>query len=292
MPPFNASPFTSAPFLQPPYQPDLASSPERVRVTLLPLSLEELSKLWSVFYQIPYALTLAYQASVVLMQPEQLVPQTAPPVQQRVVSAAVWNQPAITAIVPQAGVGQPITPGTTILIQGSGLAGSGQTIALDNYASPLVPTQVSDAQLVLTLPSDVPAGTRLLSLIQSYQLGSPLSAHAGTTAPGASFALQPVITGKPNVASGVLTCNVQPQARQGQTATLLLNEATRPAPASPAAYTIALPPLAADTNALLFPIAGVLGATTYYVRVQIDGAESPLDMNYASATYGPLVVMP
>jgi hypothetical protein len=44
----------SFPFLAP---SDLGDEVERVRFTPLPLSLEELSKLWSVFFQTPYALS-------------------------------------------------------------------------------------------------------------------------------------------------------------------------------------------------------------------------------------------
>jgi hypothetical protein len=42
---------------------------EPIKLTPLSLSLEELSKLWSVFFQVPYALSLAYEASVVLIEP-------------------------------------------------------------------------------------------------------------------------------------------------------------------------------------------------------------------------------
>jgi hypothetical protein len=42
---------------------------EHIRLSPLALSLEELSKLWSVFFQVPYALSVAYEASVVLIEP-------------------------------------------------------------------------------------------------------------------------------------------------------------------------------------------------------------------------------
>jgi hypothetical protein len=59
-------------------QSDLPSQSERVKFSPLNLSLEELSKLWSVFYQTPYTLSIAYQASVVLIEaPDQIpAPQT------------------------------------------------------------------------------------------------------------------------------------------------------------------------------------------------------------------------
>lgn len=41
---------------------------ERLKLNPLQLNLEELSKLWSVFFQVPYALSLAYEAAAVLIE--------------------------------------------------------------------------------------------------------------------------------------------------------------------------------------------------------------------------------
>lgn len=42
----------------------------RIRLKVVPLALEELSKLWSVFLQVPYDLSIVIQASPVLLRPE------------------------------------------------------------------------------------------------------------------------------------------------------------------------------------------------------------------------------
>ena len=42
---------------------------ERVKLTPISFSLEELSKMWSVFFQVPYALSVAYEAAAVLIEP-------------------------------------------------------------------------------------------------------------------------------------------------------------------------------------------------------------------------------
>ncbi len=52
---------------------NLAEAGEQVKFTPLALSLEELSKLWSVFFQAPYALSVAYQGTVVQIESEQNV---------------------------------------------------------------------------------------------------------------------------------------------------------------------------------------------------------------------------
>jgi hypothetical protein len=46
----------------------LADQVDRVRLTMQSLTIEELSRLWSVFLQTPYALSVVYQASVVLIE--------------------------------------------------------------------------------------------------------------------------------------------------------------------------------------------------------------------------------
>lgn len=49
-------------------QSDLAQAIETVKFTPEPLSLEEMSKLWSIFFETPYALSVAYRASVVMIE--------------------------------------------------------------------------------------------------------------------------------------------------------------------------------------------------------------------------------
>ena len=49
---------------------NLADEPELVRITPVGLSLEELSKLWSVFFQTGYSLSVAYQVSPIQIESE------------------------------------------------------------------------------------------------------------------------------------------------------------------------------------------------------------------------------
>lgn len=44
-------------------------SVEHIQLTPIRLDLEEMSKVWSVFFQVPYVLSIAYEASVVLIEP-------------------------------------------------------------------------------------------------------------------------------------------------------------------------------------------------------------------------------
>jgi len=73
---------------------DLASQVERIKVTPVDLSLEGLSKLWSVFFQTPYALSAAYNASAVLIETEDHPPPAHVPVRRPTITVAPFSQPA------------------------------------------------------------------------------------------------------------------------------------------------------------------------------------------------------
>jgi hypothetical protein len=57
---------------------NLADSIEQVRFTPLAVSMEEMSKIWSIFYQIPYALSIAYKGTVVLIESDDPAQQALP----------------------------------------------------------------------------------------------------------------------------------------------------------------------------------------------------------------------
>ena len=61
---------------------DLDQQPELVKFTPAQLSLDDLSKVWSVFFQTPYALSVAYEATVVLIEGDE-TPRAPLPVRQR-----------------------------------------------------------------------------------------------------------------------------------------------------------------------------------------------------------------
>jgi hypothetical protein len=75
---------------------DLANEIERVKFTPIAYSLEELSKLWSVFVDTPYRLSIAYSASLVFVEAGQSMP-TPLPVLERQVSAI---PSALAAVAP------------------------------------------------------------------------------------------------------------------------------------------------------------------------------------------------
>ena len=268
---------------------DLANQVERVRFTPTALSLEEFSKLWSVFFQVEYSLSAAYQASVVLIESGD-TPQEALPVRARNVYVSTFQQPNITRVIAQAGANQPILPTSTLVIQGTQLLAPLTVVRVGNLT--VTPSSVVDTAIVLPVPAGLRAGVLGLQVVQQVLMGTPPAPHNGFESNVAPFVLHPVITPQ-NVTDAQIIVNITPAVLQGQRVALLLNEATSPPPAAPAAYRFSLPPLAADANPLTFEISNVKGGgTTYFMRVTVDGAESPLDLDPASATFGPMVTMP
>jgi hypothetical protein len=105
---------------------NLADAVEPVRFSPLSLSLEELSKLWSVFFQTPYALSAAYRAAVVLIE-EELTPLVPLPVRERRVFAVPFQRPFIESVDPQI-----LATGATLTIQGQNLRGDVTKVKFGN----------------------------------------------------------------------------------------------------------------------------------------------------------------
>jgi Pvc16 N-terminal domain len=231
---------------------NLADQVELVKFTPLHLSLEEFSKIWSIFYQIPYVLSVAYQASVVLI--EQDIPtQNALPVFTRNIYADPFHQPTIQQILakPEAtqsiGVdkpGLPITLDKTLLIQGHNLqGGKGTLVQIDGIV--VQPSDVTDSQITLSLPTvsgvrlqdgatitivdGLRTGVQGLQVIHRKQMGvdkdnDELNWHYGVESNVAAFVLRPVIVPPVTPGAGLVTVKLKPVVSRPQRVVLLLNE--------------------------------------------------------------------
>ncbi|MFE4054975.1 Pvc16 family protein [Streptomyces sp. NPDC059096] len=88
---------------------DLASSPQRVRFTPTVMDIDETSKLWGMLHQTPYTLSVAYQASLVLIEGREK-PVPAKPVERRTVRAVPFGPRGDQAPEPTAESPQDKTP--------------------------------------------------------------------------------------------------------------------------------------------------------------------------------------
>ena len=275
---------------------NLADQVDLVRFTPMSLSLEELSKVWSVFFQSPYVLSVAYNGSAVLIETDES-PQQALPVQTRNIYVLPFRQPTIDKVVSSAGEFESIFSSTTLQIEGKQLQGDVTLVLLGGDEQ--TPTSISDTKILLPIPSTLQAGAHGLQVIQKLLMGIPPGTpHRGFESNVATFVLRPRIvlpivkTTVPDPGGGpalpALQVTVDVTVGKSQRVALLLNSTSG---VNPDAHSFLSPPRTADATSVTVAIPGV-AAGTYLIRLQIDGADSPLDLDPLSVNFGPTVSLP
>lgn len=275
---------------------DLPDQVDLVRFTPTPLNLDDLSKLWSTFFQSPYRLSVTYQASVVLLDAD-LPVQPALPVLTRGVAAAALNLPAVRRVIADSAAGDPIVPGSTVRIEGERLRGPFVTrVRLDDAEIPVPADGVSGTALRVPLPAGTLAGLRGLQVLHPRLIGDPPVERVGAESGVVPLLVRPVVgTVVPAAGAARLTIAVQPRVGRRQRVLLSLNEHHPPEGRLGRSYTFAAPLPAPDADEtadhVVVPIPGVLPGT-YLVRVQIDGAQSVLGVGADGRFDTPRVVLP
>jgi len=259
---------------------NLADAVELVKLTPLSLSLEDLSKLWSVYFQTQYSLSIAYQGAVVLIESEEST-RAALPVRGRNIYVGPFRQPVIDEIRSQEG-DQTIISTSSIEITGKHLRADVTKVSVGGVEVTPAREDVSDTRISVKLPAGLRAGVQGLQVLQPRLIGTPPTQHRGVESNLAAFVLHPTI-GSPDIAVALpnVTVKLAPPVAKAQRVSLLMNELNPPADRAARAYRIdsaphnrlAEPP---ETDTLTFPIAGVT-AGDYLARVEVDGADSPLE---------------
>jgi hypothetical protein len=269
---------------------DLADSVESVKFTPSFLSLEELSKLWSVFPQAHYVLSVGYQGTVVLIE-GQAEPRQALPVRTRNVYAVPFRQPTIERIMSQAG-DEPILARQTLVLVGRQLRGEITRVRVGG--TEVEPEEATDARISVPLPTDLRPGVHGAQVVQYARMGTPPTPHTGVESNVAAFVLSPKITASVSNPQGSgeeprsadIRIGFDPRVGKSQRITLMLNEYSPPADRPARAYSFAVPPRKAtdpdedsDVSSFVQVHASSMEPGTYLVRVQVDGARSPLRFN-------------
>ena len=276
---------------------NLADQVDVVRFTPLGYSLEELSKLWSIFFQSPYVLSMAYQASVVLIETDD-APRPALPVQTRNLYVLPFRHPTIERVIAQAGENAPIVASSTLVIEGKQLRGDVTRIVIGG--AEFAPADVAPERISLAVPAGLRPGVHALQVMHPILMGSPSpgTPHRGFESNVATFVLRPqinapvAVTTVPNPQGGAplpaLQVSTDLTIGRNQRVVLLLNTT---AAVNAAAFSFLAPARGADGSSVTVAIPDV-PAGQYFVRLQVDGAESLLDLDPASVNFGPTVPLP
>jgi hypothetical protein len=255
---------------------------ERVRITPQPLSVEEISKLWTVF-QTPYRLSVAYQLSVVLI--DSAKPAHSPlPVLKVVIPETLPPYPTLTGLTlpsphqPSARLATTTIPGDVVSLSGKHLDGTSVTVRFEHpllaevrTLTPLsggTPTQVR-VQLP-NEPTKWPAGLYAVSVVISRP-SEPIRTTNAVPLAIAPRLTQVSASGLDSQHLSTITATLDPQVWPGQRVSLLI--AGREYAALP-------PKVKTSTVQVHVP---VVSKETYVVRVRVDGVDTHA-VNYGSQT--------
>jgi hypothetical protein len=272
------------------------------RVTIVPgkMNTEELSKIWSVFFQTPYMLSFACQGGAVLIEGNKQSGRALPV--KSVQFYTTPNQPMIDQAVSEAGANQPIVAGSILMIRGKRLQADGVQVKIGETR--VTPQEVSEKELRLNLSllpeeekQSLRAGVQQLCVLHPIVKLTPTEPDRAIASNVLPFVLCPQIVGKPEVLDlwgneddlYVAEFQVQVDLTIGrdQRVLLFLNERSN---SNPVSYIFTAKPRDEPIDTVVFPILDVKGGE-YLVRVQIDGAESPLEVDGDSGYMGPSVVI-
>ena len=281
-------------------QPDLQGSrleeqSPPVQLSPLPMTLEDLARFWSGFFQIPYALSSIYEASVVVID-SALPPAVTLPV--RTVNVTVAGAPPQLDPIP----GVDYAPGALVPVSGPGLT-AGLLVEVGGQWSTLEPTD--GAGLAFRLPASVPAGVLMVhlgvsalggttdSVIDTATTGVPPAPSAGSgpsaPPPGPAPAVTPPALIPGSNAQPLVVRPVVSSAQFDQAGALVtVTVAPAPGPSQPVALSlVGLQPAGngqAASVRLAMPssrAASVVSFATpalppgpYLVIVEVDGAAS------------------
>jgi hypothetical protein len=279
----------------------LADQIELVKITHQNLSLEEIAKLWSSFFQTNYRISTTYQANVVLLEGKKEARPTLPVLSSQL-KVVQFKQPIIHRVEPQI-LEYNAAGDTTLTIIGVNLQAEDVTIQIEGK-SIIVPTSVSDNKITLTIPSGVTPGIKAVQVIQSLKMGleEKQAAHKIFKSNVAVFVLAPKITkingvniNSPNPTSvsknEKLTLTFVPSMVQSQKASFMIGdyEIQLPKQVSQVPFNT-LSASYADNPALAKAINDNPGKT-HLLRIKVDEAESLLtvDADKTSATFGQFV---
>jgi hypothetical protein len=278
---------------------DLAAAVQRLRVTRHLMTLDDFSKVWSILYQVPYSLSLAYEVAHVVIETRDPAPMPVP-----VAQPGLWVSPVAGLRLDAAG-GAPESPappvwGGVLHLRGAGLSRPGLELTVDGAVIDMALVQVTPDRLAVPLTAATFGAAGLAVGVHRIQAVCPPQPatqpdHLRARSNALAFALAPAVTdievdapAGGAVATGKLTVTFAPGIRPDQAVRLLLDARDAGGPSQ-----VVLPGRApgdqpGPVEAQLDFGFVALPRRRYLVRADVDGLVSPVSIDRAegSATWG------
>ena len=275
---------------------DVVEQIEQIKIMSLPLTTEDLSKIWSVFFQTPYSLSIAYRVSTILIESDE-IPRVALPVREQRINIISYI-PKIEKIISQDqqtkvwsnSTERLIMPSSNIKIQGKSLQSSVTIVRIGlAEASPL---EQNEQELTVEMSSFAPsilrAGVQTLQVLHPQREPQRRIVESNLF----PFLLIPVLKSIQVIETREaseelwdvsLAISTIPLIGRTQQVILILNEI---ATEEPKEYSFKLPPRDADRE-ILTAVINPIKRGEYLIRLQVDGVQSILDvdMNSGSPTF-------
>ncbi|GGK74500.1 DUF4255 domain-containing protein [Mangrovihabitans endophyticus] len=278
---------------------DLAAAPDRVRFTPSTLDIDDQYKLWTMLSQTPYALSVCYQASLVFIEGRTGAP-PGKPVERRTVTVLPGGRPSVERVLsrPRDNPDAPPVEGPAprdndLVIEGNALAADAVFARLGPVDVAVPADAVTDTRILVRPPDDLPPGVHPLRVLQNVAADQTTTLVKVLQSNVAPFVRMPRVTATEN-APKALTISLDLPVGAEQRVQLLLDEFGSPAERAPRAYQFDAPfPLsdARPPEQVTVPL-GPMAAGTYLVRVQVDGAQSPIVRDAAGQITGPVTTLP
>jgi hypothetical protein len=265
---------------------DLPDAEEVVRLGPEELDLDELSKLWSVFFQSPYQLSTTCTASPVLLEEQDGLPLPAPPVLERGLAVGPLLRPRVRAVHDAADPRGPVVGTSVLQITGSGLHGEGMTVRVG--ASEIVPLEggtASTVRVALSGATGLRPGTEPVLVQHRWLVGDPAEPRRAEVSNAVAVLVSPTVTASVSAGSLTVVSDLPVGVRQRAAVSLL-------APADGTTARLLDVPARDQETTSLTVLLPDLPAGPYAVRLHVDGAASPLTRDASGTVTAPVVIVP
>ena len=291
-------------------QSTLGEQVQQVKFIPSSITTEDLSRIWSVFFQVPYSLSFAYQATAILIQGGRSGQATLP-VRSRASSVSL-GRPVLKRVEhrpegDQKAMQNTITRSSQLILHGTELERSDATIQLQVGEALVTPQSTTDQEVSINLLNRSPdeqlqlrAGIQKIQLVHRYSSEQNSQPSHTVRSNILSLALCPQIIHEEELSVANLQLDEEEEQYVGdvqvqvdllvdpaQRVFLLLNNIS---PGSSDTYIFRAKRRQTVSPYLTFEIQGV-NRGNYLVRVQINNAESPLDVDSRGQYASPLLVV-
>ncbi len=251
---------------------DLGDSLERVRLTPISLSLEDLGRLWGMTGQSHYPLTVAYHATVLLLDADVEPVESLPVTHAPQIFVTPTASPRVSEVRSAARRQPLVATGEELVLLGSNLRGAVTQVHVGDEVLDVADGDARPARVSVTIPATVPAGVVSVRVVHRIDVGGPgdplRNAGESNAMP---VAVVPTVTvanpaATPVVGGVQVRLTVVPMPDPAQQVTLLLDSLGGTDHLSSTSWAVD------GANVVFTVAAGPAGA--YLVRLRVDGASS------------------